>query len=132
MSFLLQLQFYFASLLRLPVAICFCPPLLRCCCWNEVPDRRLSYCHEALDKLPWSFFALTDSVKWSRNSFPKKFSSLVCSNCTLFFNRFFSSWIECTLDRMLHLDGTKLNYLFDQVNKWFVLKNLESHLEMNF
>ena len=103
-SFLLQLQFCFAWLPRSSVAICFCPPLLRCCCWSEEPDRKGFLLSSSFSKTSLElFFDLTDSVKWSLNPFPKRFSSLVSSNSTLFLNEFFASWWEHTLDRMLYL-----------------------------
>ena len=111
-SFLLQLQFFFAWLPRLSVAICFYPPLLQCCCWNEEPDRKgflllSSFIITSLEL----FFDLTDSVKWSLNYFPKRFSLLVSSNSALFFNMFFASWGEHTLDRMLYLQWYEMELL---------------------
>ena len=58
-----------------------------------------------------AFFELTDSVKWSLNSFAKRFSLLVCTNSTLFSNMFFAFWREHTLDRMLYLWWYKIELL---------------------
>ena len=56
--------------------------------------------------------------------FSKRFLLLVCNNSVLFFTVFILySFTECCI-----FDGTKLNYLFDQVKKWVVLQ--ESRLEM--
>ena len=88
--FPLHLQFCFARLHRLFIAICFYPPHLRCCCWNEGPDQKGLLLSSSFRKTFLElFFDLTNSVKWSLNYFPKRFSSLVCSNSTLFFNMFF-------------------------------------------
>ena len=130
-SFLLQLEFCFVWLLQLSVTICFCPPLLRYCCWNKGSDRKRFSLSSSFRKTSLElFFDLTDSVKWSLNSFTKKFSLLVCSNSTLFFNLFLppeesTRSIECCT-----FDGTKWNYLFDPVNQWSVLEALESRLEI--
>ena len=130
LSFLLQLQFRFTWLPRLSVAICLCHTLLRCCCWNEGPDRKGFSLSSSFRKTSLElFFDLTDSVKWSLNSFPKRFSSLFCSNSTLFYNMFFASWGEHTLAQCCTFDGTKSNYLFDEANKWLFLEDLESRLE---
>ena len=129
--FLFQLQVCFDWLTRLSVAICFCPPLLRCCCWNEGPDRKGFLLSSNFRKTSLELlFDLTDSVKWSLNSFAKRFSSLISSNSTLFFNCVLlpeesKRSIECCT-----FDGTKSNYLFDQVSKWFLLEDLEARQEI--
>ena len=118
----------FCLIARLSVAICFCPPLLRCCYWNEGPHRKGFLLLSSFRKTSLElFFDLTDSVKWSLNSFPKRFSSLVCSNSTLL-TCFLPAEESTRSIECCTFDGTKSNYLLDQVKKWFVLEDLESRL----
>ena len=120
----------FCLIASIILAICFCPLLLCCCCWNEAQDLKGFLLSSSFRKTSLElFFDLTDSVKWSLNSFPKRFSSLFCSNSTLFYNMFFASWGEHTLAQCCTFDGTKSNYLFDEANKWLFLEDLESRLE---
>ena len=60
---------------------------------------RSTYCHQALEKLLLSFSLILLTLLngcW----IPKRFSSFVCSNSTLFF---FASWGEYMLGRMFYL-----------------------------
>ena len=115
-SFLLQLQFCFVSLPQSFVAICFFPPLLWCCYWNEGP--------ETLGKLPWSFSSIWLTLlnnRWIffQKDFHHKFAATLLYSLTSFSGS--TCLIECC-----NFDGTKSIYLFGQVKKWFVLEDLES------
>ena len=111
-SFLLELQFCFPWLPRLPIRICFCHFLLSCCCWNEGPNLKGFVLLSSFRKASIDFFFdFTDSVKWSLNSFPKIFSSIVCGNSTLLFQMFFAYRGEHTLERMLYLRRYEIGLL---------------------
>ena len=83
----------FSLIASITCSDCFYPPLLCCCCWNERPDRKGFWLLSSFRRISFElFFDFTDSVKWLLTSFPKRFSSLVCINSTLFFSVIFASW----------------------------------------
>ena len=109
---------------RLLVEIWFWPPLLGCCWWNEGPDQKSFLLSSSFRKTYFDlFFNFANSVKWSLHYFPKRFSSF-CSNSTLFFSMFLPLEESTSLKECCTFDGTKTNYFFDQVKKWFVLQDL--------
>ena len=110
---------------------CLCHTLLRCCCWNEGPDRKGFSLSSSFRKTSLQlFFDLTDSVKWSLNSFSERFHHWFAATLLYSLPCFLPSEESTRSIESRTLDDTKSNYLFDQVNKWFVLEDLKSDLEI--